>query len=247
MSSSTTAVTSPASPATSAPLRAGEWLRVALLGALAAAAVAIVFDLAVGERAVDAAVSLEQARTHEALAVPEPFSRGEQRGGLVAGELLFAAGIGLVLAGCATFLGARARSPRRLWLLLAADGICSVVLVPAVKYPPLPPGVPSALGIAERQAAYLAAVAAGLAGFALAVGAWRAAATHSSASRAGLTALAALAPAAVTFALLPDQRARSTIPGDVLAGFRAASIAGQLLFWLALGLVGARLLRPHES
>jgi predicted cobalt transporter CbtA len=212
-------------------------LRVGLLAGLAAAAAAVVFDLAIAERVVDRAVGLEAHRT--GLAVPEPFSRTGQRGGLVVGELVLGAGVAFLLAGVATFLGSRARSARRFWLLSAAAAIWGVVLLPAVVYPPLPPGIPSALSIHERQGLYLGAVAVGIGGFAAAVHAWSAAPRF----RVPLAICLALVPAGLAVAFLPDSRAdTSALPSGLLTDFRIVSICSELVFWTATAVVGALLL-----
>ena len=244
MSSSTMADTSSALPATRAESRltATGWLRVALIAALCAAAVSIAFDLVVAERVVDRAVALESTHAsafdHAPLAVPEPFSRRAQRGGLVLGELLVAGGIAFLLAGAATMLSPRSRSPLRLWILAGTAGLVGVVVYPALVYPPLPPGVASGLEIGDRQRLYLVTVGLG-------IGAVAAAARVASRSWRGVVAAATclVVPALLAVALLPDQRAADTVGHGLLAEFRAVSIASQVLFWGALTAVGALLLR----
>ena len=233
--------TSSAPPATSAErsVTLTGWLRVALIAALAAAAVSIVFDLVVAERVVDRAVAHESAAfDHASLAAPEPFSRGAQRGGLVLGELLVASGIAMLLTGAATLLSPRSRSPLRLWILAGTAGLVGVVLYPALLYPPLPPGVASGLEIGDRQLLYLVTVGLG-------IGAVAAAARVASRSWHGVAAAATclVIPLLLAMALLPDQRAADTIGPGLLAEFRAVSIATQVLFWGALTAVGALLLR----
>ncbi len=239
MSTSTTADTSSALPATRAESRltATGWLRVAVIAALAAAAVSIAFDLLVAERVVDRAVAHESALNHAPLAVPEPFSRGDQRGGLVLGEALFAVGIALLLAGATTLLSPRFRSPLRLWILAGAAGLVGVVLYPALVYPPLPPGVASGLEIGDRQLFYLLTVGLG-------IGAVAAAARVASRSWRGVVAAATclVVPALLAVALLPDPRAADTVGHGLLAEFRAVSITSQVLFWGTLTAVGALLL-----
>jgi putative cobalt transporter subunit CbtA len=219
-------------------LRPGDWLRIALLAGLAAAAVAIVFDLAIGERILDRAVGLE-AHHHGSLATPEPFSRSGQRGGLVAGGLILGAGVAFLLAGAATLLGGRARSPRRLWILTTAAATWGVVVLPALVYPPLPPGVHSAVAIGERQLLYLAVVAVGISGFAAAVHLW----STMLRLRQLLAVAAGLVPAALCVALLPDAGAdTSRLSAGLLIDFRIVSVASQLLFWSAIAGAGALLL-----
>lgn len=210
------------------------------MAGLVAAAVAIVFDLAIAERVVDRAVDLETRGYDAALAMPEPFSRSGQRGGLVAGELILGAGVALLLAGAATFLGPRARSAKRLWILMTAAGIWSIVVLPGLVYPPLPPGVPSAVAIGERQLLYLAVVTVGVGGFAAAVHVW----STTLRFRLSLAIAVALVPAGLAFALLPDTGADTAhLPAGFLTDFRIVSVGSQLLFWTAMAVVGALLLR----
>jgi Probable cobalt transporter subunit (CbtA) len=248
MSSSTTADTSAALPATrpESRLTATGWLRVALIAALAATAVSIVFDLVVAERVVDRAVAHDSAHAsaldHAPLAVPEPFSRRGQRAGLVLGELLLAGGVAFLLAGAATLLSPRSRSPRRLWILVGTAGLVGVVLYPALVYPPLPPGVASGLEIGDRQLLYLITVALG-------IGAVAAAVCVASRSWHSVAAAAAclVVPALLALALLPDQRAADTVGHRLLAEFRGVSIASQVLFWGVLTAVGALLLQRRDA
>jgi len=179
------------------------------------------------------------APRHVPVAVPEVFTRGEQHAGLVLAELLLAVGLALLLAGMATFLGALA-PPRRVWLGIVAAAAWATVALPAVEYPPLPPGVGSELPIGERQPAYLALVAAGLLGARAAAAAWR------SGRLRPWAALLLLAPAAVAMLLLPGSRAHPRIPADLLRDFRIVAVAGQLLLYVGFALAGAWLLRPRR-
>ena len=223
-------------------LSPAEWLRIGLLAGLVAALVVIVFDLVIAERVVDRAVAGE-GHHHGPLAMPEPFSRSGQRGGLVAGELILGAGVAFLLAGAATFLGPRARSAQRLWILMTAAGIWGVVVLPAVVYPPLPPGVSSKLPIGERQLLYLAVVAVGVGGFAAAVHIWSSALRF----RRLLAAAAALVPAGLAIALLPDTGAETArLRPGLLTDFRLASIGSQLVFWTAMAGAGVLLLRRRQ-
>jgi predicted cobalt transporter CbtA len=209
-----------------------------------AAVVAMVFDLAIAEHIVDRAVDLETRGHRAALAMPEPFSRRGQRGGLVAGELILGAGAGFLLAGVATFLGPRACSTTRLWLLMTTAGIWGVVVLPGVVYPPLPPGVPSAVAIGERQLLYLAVVAVGVGGFAAAVHVW----STTLRFRRSFAVAAAVVPAGLAIVLLPDTGADTArLPAGFLTDFRIVSVGSQLLFWTAMAVVGALLLRREAS
>jgi hypothetical protein len=202
------------------------------------------FDLLIAEHVVDRAVALEAHGGETALAMPEPFSRSGQRGGLVVGELILGAGVGFLLAGVATFLGPRARSAKRLWILMTAAGVWGVVVLPALVYPPLPPGVDAAVAIGERQLLYLAVVAIGIGGFAAAVHVWSAAPRL----RRLFAAAVALLPAGLAIALLSDIGADTThLPAGFLTDFRIVSVGSQLLFWSAMAGAGALLLhRLHR-
>jgi hypothetical protein len=218
-------------------LAPAEWLRVTLIAGLVAAGVTIVFDLVVAERILDRAITGEH---HAALAVPQAFSRTGQRGGLAVGELALGTGVAFLLAGVATFLGHRARSPKRLWLLMAAAGIWGVVVLPAIIYPPLPPGVESTLAIGDRQLLYITVVAVGIGGFAAAVQIWSTAMPL----RRLLATAVAFAPAVLANALLPSQGADTErLQPGLLTDFRIASITSGLLFWTAMASSGVLLLR----
>ncbi len=225
-------------------MRATAWLRVALLAGLAGALVALAFDLLVAERVLDRAIALEDRaialETHgHALGVPEPFSRTGQKGGLVVGELMLGLGFGLLLAGALTILTPLVESSRRLWLLACGAVAWAVVAVPNLVYPPLPPGVETALPIGERQLLWLATVAIGLASFvgaALAVGR----------GRRLVAAMALGVPAVLALVLLP---ADGAVVGDgvPLDNFRVVAIVSQVLFWAALALSGVWLLRRRHA
>ena len=116
-----------------------------------AAVCVTVFDLTVSERVVGRAIAAEDAHgAHGALAVPEQFTRGEQRGGLVLAELLYALGAAFVLAGLAILCG-RVREPASRWVALSAAGAWSLVVAPALVLPPLPPGAEAAASIEARR------------------------------------------------------------------------------------------------
>lgn len=231
------------------------WLRVALFAALAAGLLAAAFNLTVSENVVDRAV-LSEGHTHgdagaaHVTSVGEPFTRGEQRGGMVAGEVLLGAGVGLILAGIALVLGPKALPgrPRALWLALVGAGAWALLVLPAVKYTPLPPGVDAGLPIGQRQAAYLALVGCGLLGALLAGWAltrWPARLDRRLRWPAAVVGL--VVPAAVGMALLPTQHALGELEDGLLTSFRAAAIGSQVVFWLAFALVGAWLLRPRDD
>jgi predicted cobalt transporter CbtA len=214
------------------------WLNVALLSGVAAAAAATVFNLAVSERVLDEAARRERP-AHDVMLV-EPFTRVQQHGGMIVGELLLGLTAALLFAGAALVIGPRAGAPRRVWLGLTGAAVFAIVLLPAIKYPPRPPGVESDLPIGERQTAYLLLVAVGLAGAGACVALFRRGARSPA-------AVALLLPAALAFALLPADHGETALPSRLVNEFRVTSIAAQLIFWLAFGLLGSWLLRRRDA
>ena len=219
------------------------WLRAAVVAAVVAAVSVTAFDLTVSERVVDRAVAREGAEVIAgALAVPEQFTRGEQRGGLVLAELLYALGVAVIVAGIAILLGRTVSAAQR-WLALSAAGAWSLVVVPALVVPPLPPGATVVAPIDARRATYVAAVVIGVIGCAGAVWAWRRARSRAAAVRV-LAAAALLAASAIVVLLaLPDDRLVEPVDAALLRDFRLASFASQALFWLACAAGGGLALR----
>ena len=131
-----------------------------------AAAVSIAFDLIVAERVVDRAVAHGSAAhasafDHAPLAVPAPFSRRGQRGGLVLGELLLAGGIAFLVAGATTLLSPPLSSPLRLWILAGNRRSRRRRALPRSRLPAVAAGVASGLEIGDRQRLYLVTVGLG--------------------------------------------------------------------------------------
>jgi hypothetical protein len=242
-----TAVTSATFPATEVPARLSpsSWLRAALLAALAATGVVLLFDLTVAAGTIDRAVALEDH--HGASAVPELFSRGEQRGGLVTGLLLYGTGIAFLVAGAAVFAARRWRvAARTLWLAVVGTAAWSIAILPALAAPPLPPGLEVDLGIGARQGLYVGVVVTGVV---LVTGAFALGRTvRRRALRVAFVVLALLASAGAALYAFPEQRVLGDLPDVVLRDFRLAVFFGQALFWSALALAGYLALgRRHAS
>ena len=219
------------------------WLRAALAAAVVATVCVSVFDLTVSERVVDRAVGVEQQHTaRRALAVPEQFSRGQQRGGLVLAELLYAIGIAFIVAGLAILLG-RTRRPAGRWLALSAAGAWCLAVVPALALPPLPPGAEAAASIDARRVTFVAAAAIATLGCVAAAWGWRRVGARRPAARL-LAAAAPLAAAAlIVEAALPADRLVNRVDSSLLRDFRLASFASQGLFWIACAAGGMVALR----
>ena len=205
------------------------WLRIGVLAGLVGGLGAAAVNGVLGERVLGEAIRLEEAGAGHVATVAEPFTRGEQQGGMVLGELVLGAGLGFLLAGAALVAGpAFVGRTRRAWLWLVASGAWAFLVLPAIKYPALPPGVESTLAIETRQLSYLTLVGAGVLGAVLARGAWLRLAGRR--RRAG--ALIALAlPTALAVILLPGEHTATVVGNDLLLRFRAAAISSQALFW----------------
>ncbi len=244
------------------------WLRVALIAGIAAGLVAAAFNLGVAERVVDEAIALEStpasagsgeeeadaSHTHVGV-VAEPFTRGEQKGGMIIGQGIVGLALGLLLAGAALMLGKGSLTPQRLWLTLVAVGAWVLLVLPALKYPPLPPGVETALQVEDRQINYLLLVLAGAGGALLASAVWTRLAGEGARSIGALgptltrvvaTGLVLVVPVAIAFIVLPGDSIATSVDSGLLARFRIVSIASQTLFWVVLATLGLWLLEHRR-
>lgn len=160
--------------------------------------------------------------------------------------------------------------PRQLALLLAAAGFVSFYLVPFMKYPANPPAVGSDETVAERSALFLIVTACSVLFMFLAVyfGQKLAARWNSNWNASIVCGAAYLFVMGALFLILPPlghldanvaeygKRATETplpltddqgnivfpgFPADVLAQFRAYSVAAQVILWGLLGLIFAPL------
>ena len=216
------------------------WLRVGLLAGLAGGLGAAAFNGLLGERVLGKAIRLEEAGASHPIAIGEPFSRGEQQGGMIVGELVLGAGLGLLLAGAALLAGTGfVGTARRAWLIIAGTGAWAFLALPAVKYPALPPGVESTLPIETRQLSYLVLVGAGLLGVVLA----RLASLYLRRwLRPVAAAIAFTLPALLALALLPAEQTVTAVDADLLVRFRAAALGSQAVFWTLTAAAGLWLL-----
>lgn len=214
-------------------------LRNGILAGLAAGACLAVVLAAFGEAVIGRAVRLEEA-VGGGGAGQETFARPVQQLGGALGALLYGAVLGIVFA--AVFAAVRHRLPARTdfrrAVLLAAAGWLGAVAVPFVLYPPNPPGVGDPATITERTAAYLVALAWGLAAVAVTArlaGDLRARGWSEpawvAASGGCFIALVVLAGA-----VLPAPAPVGGLPADLVWSFRLRSLAGTTASWAVLGL-----------
>ena len=216
------------------------WLRIAVLAGLVGGLGAAAWNLALGEPLLGKAIRLEDVNPVHVTAMAEPFTRGEQRVGMVVGELVLGAGLGLLLAGAALVAGPRfLGAPRRAWLGLVAAGAWAFLVLPAIAYPALPPGVESSLPIDTRQLSYLALVGAGALGAVLA----RLARLRFDGRVRPVSAFVAFALTAVlAVSLLPSEHVLTQVDSGLLLRFRATAVGGQAVLWALTGIAGLWLL-----
>lgn len=207
-----------------------------------------------GEPAMDVSVHFEsqqdEARAAAARAAgkpvppeaPEVFSRAVQRGiGLLTAVVAVGAGLGALFAVLFAFANGRIGTlgPGATALLLALLGWLSVFLVPALKYPPNPPGASEADTIRIRTAVYFLLMAISIA---TTVGAWMLGSAVARARGAwnGFLAgvLAYLLVLALAFAILPPiNEVPANFPAVTLWEFRIASIGLEAVLWGGVGLI----------
>jgi hypothetical protein len=215
------------------------WFRVAIAAGLTAGLLTAAFNILVSEPVLDEAVRLEASAASSATAPEEGgFTREQQHAGMILGQLVLGAGVGLIFAGLGYLWETQrhGHGRRRFWLVSAGTFAWSFTILPAMKYPPLPPGVESTLNIGERQAAYLALAMCGVLGVLAAVWALRRTARRGFLAQTGIAALALLAPAVPAFLLLPDAGVVGTMPYGI--ELRLVSITSQSLFWLSFAFIG---------
>ncbi len=243
-----------------------------LLAGVLAGLAAFAFARIVGEPLIARAIDYESARAaaEQALA----HATGHDHGGeVVSRELQSGWGLGLGLVAYAAALGGifavvfavslgrwRTLGPRALALLLAGAGFVSINVVPALRYPAVPPGASLESTTRARGGVQLLALIASVALMVLAVWCGRQLAQRwttilgwiggATLWAAGVTALVLLLPtpgelsgnsrAAEAPPALRDPSGAVVFPGfpaDLLADFRAYSLASHFLIWLVLGVV----------
>jgi predicted cobalt transporter CbtA len=242
-------------------------LRGLLAGAVGAV-LAFVFARLFAEPVIGRAIAFEDGRTEaeQAQGVHEHgvelFTRGVQsNAGLGFGVLIFGVAMGALFAVVFCLVYARLRdrptspAPRQLSLLLAVGALIAVYLVPFVKYPPNPPAVGQADTIGERTAWYLVAVVSSVALAAVAVwlagrltdrlGGWTARVIACESYVVAVVVVYVLLPN-VAETPEPIRSASGVIvypgfPADLLYEFRLLSLGTQVVLWVAIGLIFARL------
>ncbi len=210
-------------------------LRAAVLAGLIAGVTASAFHLVLAEPVIERAIEQERRTKVELGAKPEApvVSRAVQRKGLVVGLLIYGAVWGALFG--VVYLVIESRRQLRDarisgWLLAVVIG-WAVAWFPFLKYPANPPGVGESATVAYRQLLYVGFIALSVAGAALAFF------FHGRRFPGRARALLILyAVYAVTLYLaMPANPDPVRMPAGLVWTFRAISLAGLVVFWLALG------------
>lgn len=192
----------------------------------------------------------EHGDGHEEEAAPA-VTRGQQRWGLLGGTTLAGLALGAMLGLASGPAAGRLSGDAwaRTWKLGGA-ATAAVVVLPALRYPPVPPGGADPETVGTRAALYVALVLLGLAVALGAAGLQRPLfrAGLAPAARQAVTAAAVAAVVGVALAAMPSASAigatASGFPAELVWTFRLESLAIQLTLWLgvtiAFGLLATR-------
>jgi predicted cobalt transporter CbtA len=212
--------------------------------------------LAVGERSIGDAITLEEQRAAARHQVHhDMFSRGVQHIGGAVGAVLFGVCVGVVFA--VVYAAVRHRLPGPTdWhraVQLAAAGFVTVFLVPFLKYPANPPAVGDPGTITRRTLLYGVVLAWSIVATAAAwrLATWlrrRSGAPATTPLRVPLVVAAWLAIVTLGYVALPGAPDPVRAPATLIWRFRLASAGGSGLFWCALGLAfGALVVRTPAA
>lgn len=213
----------------------GQNIKAAVLAGLIAGAILALFSLVFTSPLIDQAIEIEHGQTG---AVEEAFSRGIMKLGMVAGFMIYGTFLGVLFGAVYGFFEdvVPGRTEKARIALLAAAGYWSLVLFPFLKYPGNPPGVGGVETIQFRQITYLVFLGLSVATTVMTVSLSR----KLGRARPGLAVVGlgfAVLLATPVYFFMPAHPAPPTfIPGSLLWGFRAFSLAGLTLLWLALPL-----------
>ncbi|MFF1291695.1 MULTISPECIES: CbtA family protein [unclassified Streptomyces] len=226
-----------------------------MLAGVAAGVLAFVFAYLVGEGPVDAAISFEEANSHEH-GGEELVSRSLQStAGLATGVLVFGVAIGGIAAlafcfalGRIGLFGARATAA-----LTGLAGFLLVYLVPILKYPANPPAVGNPDTLDKRTILFVLMIALSvLLGIGAILLGRRLAPAWGNWNASIAAGGAFVAAAAVAMVALPSgENTPKGFPATDLWEFRLASIGVQAVLWAAFGLLfgylAERVLEPKSA
>ncbi len=209
-------------------------LSAAVLAGLIAGAITSAFHFVLAEPVIERAMEQEKQTkiVHGANAEAPIVSRPVQRRGLVIGLLIYGAVWGALFGVAHLVIESRRQlwDPQiRGWLLAAVIG-WAVAWFPFLKYPANPPGVGESATVAYRQLLYVGFIVLSAAGATVAF------LMRGRRVQGGARALIlyAVYAGAIYFAM-PANPDPVRMPAGVVWTFRAISLAGLVVFWLALG------------
>ena len=204
------------------------------LGGLAGGAAAALFLWLVTESQIRKALAVEEAggANHG----DEMFNRTQQVLGGMLGAVIYGVIVGIVLAIIAAALWRElpGRSAFGRAIRLATAGFTAWVLVPALKYPPNPPGVGDPDTVGRRTFWFVVLLALSLS---LAFAVWRlwqhlSGRGWRDAGRFAAVAIAYCAAVAVLYLVLPASPDPVDMPANIVWHFRLDSLAGNALLWV---------------
>jgi hypothetical protein len=213
----------------------GAYVRRGLVAGLLAGVLSGLVAFGVGEPALSQAVALEEQQDS-----PAGPSRTVQRLALVPGYALVGLAIGALFGVGAAWAQGRVAGDG--WIRsLKLGGVCfgALAFLPALRYPPNPPGAEGGGDVGTSTGLYLVL---GLAGLLLAAAAWSgvrqlAAAGVSRATRQTVVGITILVAAGAMLALLPGRGGADGLPAELVWRFRLASLASQSTFYGGLGVI----------
>ena len=232
----------------------GAYLRRGIVAGLVAGALAGMVGLLVAEPTLDEAIALEETSAPDEAAASSAatVTRPQQKAGLVLGYILTGAAMGALFSLASTWAVGRVGGDG--WqrsVKLGCVAAAALVVLPALKYPPNPPGLGDPETVGTRAVLYLALAGIGLL---LAAATWAAtrqfARTTWPPLRQTLLAVGVVAAAVVILQVLPNvSSADNGFPAELLWRFRLAAVATQMALWVgtaaAFGLLTARSERTH--
>ena len=210
-------------------------LGAAVLAGLIAGAITSAFHFVLAEPVIERAIEQEKQTkiAHGANAEAPIVSRTVQRRGLVIGLLIYGAVWGTLFGVAYLFLESRRQlwDPRvRGWLLAVVIGWV-VAWFPFLKYPANPPGVGESATVVHRQLLYVGFIVLSAAGAAIACF------VHARGVPGGARPVLMLYAvyAVALYLAMPGNPDPVRTPAALVRTFRAISLAGLVVFWLALG------------
>lgn len=210
-------------------------LGAAVLAGLIAGAITSAFHFVLAEPVIERAIEQEKQTnmTHGTNAEAPIVSRTVQRRGLVIGLLIYGAVWGALFG--VVYLVVESR--RELWDARISGWLLAVVIgwavawFPFLKYPANPPGVGESATVAYRQLLYVGFIVLSVAGAAIAFF------FHGRRvpGRARTVLILYAVYAVALYLAMPANPDPVRMPAGLVWTFRAISLAGLVVFWLALG------------